>query len=270
MENPPTAASSSSAGGGQGSATEPKCTKPSGEYSIVVACHDPVYGWYDQHTFCYLRLSSPQPPADDPSWAGHKPGDGAIYDKNCFAAVYLGSPTVLSPGGYQWELTPPGSLTPGEAAQIAIAELTMHAPKIGTAPKADGSGLVGMPVWLWTEQSAQTWGTQSATASVPGLSVTATATATAITWDMGDGHQVTCENPGTAYDPSYGGSTSPDCGYVYTHPSGGRPGGVYTITGTTTWQITWVASTGETGSVPPMKLSAKTTVKIGELQAVNH
>ncbi|MBS2547712.1 hypothetical protein KGQ19_12625 [Catenulispora sp. NL8] len=173
-----------------------------------------------------------------------------------------------------WLQNPPptgNGPTPTDLAKQAQAEMTLNGPTISTAPTTGGSGLVGMPVWLWTAQTPQTWGPQSKTATVPGLSVTATATAKSITWDMGDGHQFSCANPGTAYAPSYGSAASPNCGYTYTQPSGGNPGGDYKITATTIWQVSWVASTGQTGTLPPVTTPpSTTTVKIGELQVVNH
>ena len=149
--------------------------------------------------------------------------------------------------------------------------MSLNAPTISTAPMTGGSGLVGMPVWLWTEQTPLTWGPQSKTVAVPGLSVTATATGKSIAWDMGDGRQFSCLNPGTKYLPSYGGAASPNCGYTYNQPSGGNPNGEYKITATTTWQVSWVASTGASGTLPLVTSPpSTTTVKIGELQVVNH
>ena len=105
---------------------------------------------------------------------------------------------------------------------------------------------------------------------MPGLSVTATATAESIAWDMGDGHTVTCKTPGTPYAASDGLAPSPDCGYTYTQPSGHMPGGTYTITATTTWKVTWTSSDGESGALPPLTTPPSTVaVKVGELQAVN-
>jgi hypothetical protein len=155
-------------------------------------------------------------------------------------------------------------------AKQAEAQIVMSGPQIGIAPTPNGSGLVGEPVWLWTTQAPTTWGAQTKTAAVPGLSVTVKATAVSIDWNMGDGHLITCANPGTPYAPSYGGSASPTCPYVYTQPSGGKQGGVYKVTATTDWEVTWADSTGQVGSLPPVKVPSIATVRIGELQVVNH
>jgi len=127
-------------------------------------------------------------------------------------------------------------------------------------------------VWLSiATTSNQYWGVQTTPpVSVPGLSVTATATTQSVTWDMGDGHSFSCPNPGRAYTPADGGNASPLCGYTYRQPSGAKPGGAYTVTATTTWQVSWKASTGQTGTLPPQTKTSTATVKIGELQVVNH
>src|SRR5205823_6408577 len=97
---------------------------------------------------------------------------------------------------------------------------------IASAPRAGGSGLVGLPVWLWTTVTPETWGPISITAAVPGLAVTATARVSRFSFAMGDGHMVYCTvagamvdsspsaaaSPGTPYLQSYGNTASPTCG----------------------------------------------------------
>ncbi|SHN42714.1 hypothetical protein [Cryptosporangium aurantiacum] len=168
---------------------------------------------------------------------------------------------------------PPGEAQPepeGETAQqVALrefAKLPIRGPQIGVAPDPEGSGLVGLPVWLWTDVTPLTWGPYTATAAVPGLTVTATATATRITWNMGDGRQVVCDNPGTPYRPSYGNAASPDCGYRYARSSRSQPGGTYTITGTTNWVVNW-AGGGQSGTIPQTR-QTQIQVRIDELQVV--
>jgi hypothetical protein len=166
-----------------------------------------------------------------------------------------------------WRATPPpgfgGGPSPAELAARAINQLPIRGPRIGSAPATGGSGLVGLPVWLWTPATEATWGPASATASVPGLSVTATARAEKIVWSMGDGNSVTCTSPGTPYKASFGRKQSPDCGYKgYQKPSSGR----YTVTGVTTWQVHWVGG-GQTGDVTVTR-SSSTTIDIDELQVI--
>jgi len=147
----------------------------------------------------------------------------------------------------------------------AINLLPITGPAIGLAPSPTGSGLVGLPVWMWTEVTPATWGTATATASVPGLSVTAVATSQYIVWNMGDGTVKTC-NEGTPYLRSYGDTTSPSCGHKYTWPSRMTSSGQFAITATTTWNVTW-AGGGRTGAVSIDRVS-NTSIRINELQVV--
>lgn len=208
---------------------------------------------------CTYTLASPQPPAGHSSWEGHAPGDGAVYTRVC-----VGDDGTVSIQ-LAWLATPPGAPSPAVLAALAVSRLPIRGPNIGVAPDPDGSGLVGVPVWLWTAVTPSTWGPISATASVPGLSVTATANATKIVWDMGNGHSVTCTNPGTPHTGQAG--KSPTCGYDgYPDPSSTKPGGRYKITGTTTWHVTWAG--GGTSGVLDVTRQSSTTIDIGELPVV--
>jgi hypothetical protein len=146
-----------------------------------------------------------------------------------------------------------------------MQRLRLDGAQIAMAPPA-ASVLVHVPVWLWTPVSAVTWGPASATAAVAGLSVTATARATRIVWQMGDGHAVTCTGPGTPYQASYGAAASPTCGYVYQRASAHQPGGAFTLTATTTWQVDWTGG-GQAGALTTTRTSTS-RVRIGELQVV--
>jgi hypothetical protein len=225
----------------------------------TIGCWYGVYGWFIGDG-CFAQLMSPQPPAGSPFWEGHGPGDGAVYE------FYCGWPGLVAPFP-TWRATPPpgfgGLPSPAELAAQAINQLPIHGPDIGIAPNPGGSGLVGMPVWMWTAVTPATWGPASATASVPGLSVTATAHAQKIVWSMGNGASVTCTTPGTPYKVEYGHRKSPDCGFDgYDKPSRPR----YTVTGTTTWQVDWVGG-GESGTLSVTRAST-ITIDIDELQVV--
>jgi hypothetical protein len=220
----------------------------------VVPCYLPGGGSYGSDG-CYYKLSDPQPPAGDPAWQGHKPGDGAVYDQTCYRTAGLTREMAV------WRETPPPGVSPQTLAMRAVAMLRMRGPAIGIVPKPGSEGgLVGLPVWMWTAVTPTTWGPNSATAAVPGLSVTATAKAQKIVWRMGDGHAVTCPNPGTPYKPSYGDRKSPTCGYVYEAPNS------YTVTGTTYWSVSW-AGGGESGVIE-LQQSSSTQIDIGELQVL--
>ena len=245
-------------GGGN---TAPVCHE---QYSnVAVPCYDATFGWWSNAGGCYYSRLSPPPPATDPVWNGQYP-NGAIYQSTC--------PGVLgSGGGWVWKPTaPPGfGGGPGTAAQLAaeaVARLQLSGPDIGFAPDPGKVGLVGLPVWMWTRVSRATWGPTSATAALPGLSVTATARAKKIVWDMGDGHEVTCDGPGTPYAQGSGQTTSPTCGYAYSVSSANQAGHAFTVTATTTWAISWQGS-GGSGQTAQTRTSS-VQARIGELQVL--
>jgi hypothetical protein len=232
----------------------------------VVPCDDPTFG--SVITGCFLKRVEPQPAASDPVWQGRYPS-GAIYQKTC-----PGKPGAS--GGWMWREGPPESnptrrappsrtSSPEQVARMAVSRLTLQGAAIKIAPPS-GVGLVHAPVWLWTEVTPQTWGPVTATASVPGLSVTATARATQILWEMGDGHTVRCSGPGTPYRRDLGVTVSPTCGHVYSRTSTDRPGGRFTITATTTWKVTWTGA-GRDGSLTTTR-TASTRLRITELHVV--
>ncbi|MGK2852997.1 MAG: hypothetical protein ACSLE3_02635 [Microbacteriaceae bacterium] len=225
------------------------------------------FGYWSNGYLCYISLLDPQPPTGDPMWQGHESGDGAIY--NC----YQPQTDILA---LLWSATPPPNSgagpTPGEVAQIAIEQMGLRAIDIGITPEPiEGSiGLVGMPVWLWAANpDAHSWGPITATASAGGVTVIATATARQVVWDLGDGTQVTCTNPGTPYQASYGKAASPDCGHVYNQSSATQPGGRYTVSATSQWVITWEGA-GQTGTIVLNGLTRTAAIAVGEAQVLVH
>lgn len=252
-------------GGGGGGGGSNVC--PTSPFRV---CYHPDFGWFNPQDGCHYAKMQPQPPAGDPLWKGHDPSEGAVYIAVCnidgkgATAVFLTTP----PPGFG------GVPSAALLAELAVDLLPIEGPAIGIAPSPAGYGLTGLPVWMWTTVTPATWGPASATASVPGMSVTATANATKIVWDMGNGHKVTCANPGTPHTNQAG--KSPTCGYhgrssssSPSDPLGGYPlpsstveGGRYTVTGTTTWRIDWVGG-GQRGVIWRERLSS-TTIEIRE------
>lgn len=223
------------------------------------------HGYWSNSYHCYVRASDPQPPAGDPAWAGHKPGDGAVYD--CYQPqVHL---LILI-----WSDNPPDNsgagVTPREVAQLAIDDMALRAIDVGITPQpgSDRVGLVGMPVWMWAANpDDHTYGPITATASAGGITITATANVQKVTWQMGDGTTVECRSAGTPYAASYGKQPSPDCGHVYTKSSAGQPGGTYTVTATSSWVITWEGA-GQTGTIRLDGLQRSVDITVGEAQVL--
>jgi hypothetical protein len=158
----------------------------------------------------------------------------------------------------------------GALVQQAYRYLPLPAPQIGVNPPVGRNQLVNLPSWLWI--TPETWGARSATASVPGLSATATATPVSVTWTMGDGHQVVCHSPGTPYragDPP--GAASPDCGYTYRSSSAGQPGERYEVSAATRWRITWTATgvINTSGTLPDLLRTSSIDLRVAEVQTIN-
>ncbi len=261
--------------GSAGSSTRPDASSPAPAPDVrvcrvpssdrVVPCNDPLWGWFSNLDGCYYQTLSSQPDADSPIFDGY-PDGGTVYHRECL----FGGGGSSTSGWVVLPAAPDGfaaaSVTPAELATRAVDTLELQGPDIGIAPPPGSTGLVGVPVWLWTDVSPQTWGPASATASIPGLSVTATAKATQVVWDMGDGTTITCANPGTAYSIDYGGVESPTCGHVYTRTSAGQPDNAYPITATTTWQVSWTG--GGASGVLTVTRTSTSSIRMGELQVL--
>jgi hypothetical protein len=247
-------------GAGGSTVGEPLCIiERTGE---AVPCFNKIWGWFNSADACYYTLYTPQPPATELVWEGHYP-EGTIYLVTCMDRI------PGTNGGWTWlPAPPPGyggtAVTPAQLATRAVDQMRLAGPAIGITVPPDRSGLVGVPVWLWTAVSPTTWGPNSATAAVPGLSVTATAKVSKIEWDMGDGRTEVCPNAGTPWFE--GGVKSPTCDHIYEAPSTGRPNDAYTVTATSTWDVTWTGG-GTSGSLT-VPQSSTTTVRIGELQVL--
>lgn len=229
-----------------------------------VACSS-EYGYWSNTYRCYIRLADPQPPAGDPVWRGHEPGDGAVYD------CYQPQVDLM---GYIWADNPPENSgagpNPREVAQFAIDDMALRAIDVGITPQpgANRIGLVGMPVWMWAANpDRHTYGPITATASAGGITITATANVQKVTWQMGDGTTVECRSPGTPYRASYEKKPSPDCGHVYKKSSAGEPGGTYTVTATSSWVIAWEGA-GQTGTIRLDGLQRSVEITVGEAQVL--
>ena len=159
---------------------------------------------------------------------------------------------------------------PAALAQEAYRLLPIPTPRLGMNPAADQRQLVHLVTWLWVDQ--MTWDARSATVSVPGQSVTATATPVQVDWSMGDGRTVTCRGPGRPYDPLRPTSVQrPTCAYTYERSSAGEPGGRLTVSATATWRVTWRATglVTSSGQLPPLRRTAQLSVTVAEGQTLN-
>ena len=230
----------------------------------VIPCSDPDLGWWTGVGRCYADIMDPRPPADFPYWPNGDSSRGAMYFHVCWDETF-----TMGLGSFVWYETPPG-IDPEVVARNAVAKVRLLPPTMGLAPRSDAgsAGLVGLPVWMWTDAdpAARTWGVFDDEQVDQGYRVEIRAVAERIVWSMGDGGTVTCTNPGTPYIASYGLSDSPTCGYKYTRSSRNEPGGVFTVTATAYWRITW--SVAGVSGVIEVERSATATVRIDELQVI--
>lgn len=221
---------------------------------------------------CIVTKMEPQPPAGSSVWEGHSPDEGAIYTRICPLAIAGAGAAggLMGPPQTFWAATPPVvTVDPAQLAQQALDKMTLLGPDIQITPKPGGKGVVGMPVWMWTTESAETYGPNSASASAGGITVTATAKVKRIMWNMGDGTTVTCTTAGTPYKAEFGKKDSPDCGTRYRDPSSTQPGGRYHVTATSTWQVDWqVNGGGETGQLAATRNNA-VDINVAEVQVLN-
>jgi hypothetical protein len=175
--------------------------------------------------------------------------------------------------------TGPGASTAGAPAVDpvivvwqAVASMDLHAVNISVAPAplsadADSMGLVGLPVWLWTEPTASTWGPITASATDGPVSVSVTARVDRVEWDMGDSTVITCTTPGTPFNPDVHGvaDRSPDCGHVYQQVPR-DPSGAYPLSATSYWVAEW--SSGTASGTIPFDFTTTEQIRIGELQVL--
>ena len=162
------------------------------------------------------------------------------------------------------------AVTPEVLARQAARYLPLPAPIIRTNPPADRDQLVNLPTWLWVDASS--WGRRTATATVPGLSVTVVATPSTVTWRPGDGTVHVCHGPGTAYDPAHAPAAQQTaCSYTYRRNSLGEPAGRYHMTATITWDVAWTTTgaIGASGTLPPMARSGATELRVIEAETLN-
>ncbi|WP_409239751.1 ATP/GTP-binding protein [Streptomyces sp. PA5.6] len=221
---------------------------------------------------CAVERLDPQPPASDPLWKGHKPGDGAIYTRVCLAEdagqAALGGAFAGTPQVFWAAEAPEIEVDPEALARQAVDSMLLTGPRIAS-PRAAGTYTVGVPMWMWVDPSPTTFGPNTASASLAGVTVSATAKVSSIRWSMGDGQSVTCRGAGTKYKASYGMAKSPDCGHRYRTASSDRASGRFRGTATATWAVQWhVTGGGETGEFTEVR-DSDFTVAVGEMRVLD-
>jgi hypothetical protein len=202
---------------------------------------------------------------------------GAWYVDLCAAGNAQGMATgVQWFGNGQVPSTPPPD--PATVGAEAASELQLPNPSLVLSPAT--TGYVNLAEWLWIEPSIWHPFTTTAQACNAGGCTTATATATPafVAWNTGDGSILTCDGPGTAYNPAIpADAQSTSCAHTYTTTSAGQstPDGnpndaAFPITATVTWTIVWSGPDGAAGSLPSLTTHASTSFKVAQIESVNN
>lgn len=271
---------------GTGGGNLQTCTRPqrsnadASEGLAVVDCYGGErLGWYSHSYDCYFNsdvVSEIDLDRVEVRYQqGAQPGDdGAVYRAWCFIEHYSDEGGWFGYDYYFFPSPPDGyGGTPDPTAGLivrAVNELLLRGPEIGTAPPNVGYGIVGMPVWLWTEVTPQTWGTQRTSVEAGDITVVAEATATQIDWHPGDGADPFPCGAGVSWRPGLD-PLQPDCGHVYGRPSRDLPDGRYTITAVTTWEVDWSVSGGPNdgrGGTFTLTPQSETALRINEVQVL--
>jgi hypothetical protein len=232
---------------------------------------------------CTWQALPIQPAAGNPLWQGNDPSAGTVEYTNCLTtpggaqvAPYRFVANV-APGAPAVPVAPPPP-TPAELAQQAYRELPIPVPSMNFGPDPQRIA-VRYWLYLWVGDP----GAVSATATVGAVSVTASARLSSVTWSMGapvsadrlliPAAPITCQgagvNPGavdTTADPAPG-----SCAFMYqvrSTPERTGGSGTWPVTATATWTISWVASTGETGTLTAPPRVSTTGVQVGAWSSV--
>jgi hypothetical protein len=209
------------------------------------------------------------------SVTGGRPGSGANGGKSACTLTPLSQQQARflglqwpPPKNHSWDaITCPGAqafggvtlvdnatgapaVTPADLAQVAIGDLIIPELHPKTAPPRGHDGLVGLPEWFWIP--GLDWGAAKSPVITAGpVWAQATAVPTKIIFKPGGGLAgITCDGPGTAYQPKVPLSAQhTDCSYTYDQPSTGQPGDAYAASVTVLWNVSWVGSGGAGGIV---------------------
>jgi hypothetical protein len=196
----------------------------------VVACFVEGAGWWGGDG-CYYQPATGQDLSFAQAMGGPAPAPQRWYVGRC------GFPPTAAVTRFRLFATAPG---PALLADEAIKALRLPTPVIRVNPPPPARQIVFVPTWVWLEPPS--WGNRSATAAVPGMSVTATATPLRLVLSSA-GQRVTCTGPGTAWTPDRDpGAASPTCGITYT------TAGTFAVQATVTWTVAW-AGAGASGAL---------------------
>ncbi|MEU8223522.1 hypothetical protein [Kribbella sp. NPDC048915] len=243
----------------------PGAKKPGGSACIfegqAVPCRT-TYGFFDVRSGCYLfSLGFPRSLEKSVGSASDYPPGTKFYGCWLILGVVEGKPVVQIT--MESVNRPPGeerTIDPRVAARRVVETMEFVAPGLGLSPyvqSADHVGIVNVPIWMWvTDPGPTTTGPQTKTATLGGVSITATGTVDRIEWSMGTGKTVTCKGSGTPFTRAMATGrslkdmpSSPTCGFRYPKSSRCAKSGTYTVSATAYWTVHWTGG-GMEGDIP--------------------
>jgi hypothetical protein len=161
-----------------------------------------------------------------------------------------------------------------DVADQAESSIRLPSPVIEADPS--GTTFVNLATWLWISPSV--WHPLTATATAGGVAATATATPVRVEFTTGDGGSVSCDGPGTPYDPREPSSAqTTSCFHIYKSssadqesPDGSPNDAAYFVTATITWSVTWhaVGAPGG-GSLPTLRTTASARLRVEQIESVD-
>ena len=193
--------------------------------------------WFISSYSCY---AAPIPPTGDERAPAGSSLWACIYTPN--GAPFTNGQVIFPLSNSRAPLPDPATL-----AKKALGQIQLATARVSTAPSPPHPEVVGVEVWLWVP-SAQ-WEALSKTVRAGATVVTATAVPNLVTWNPGDGSRpLQCGDAGRVWESSYTDAAPTDCGYTYRTLSAGQPGGVFRITATISYFVTWTCTGACTSS----------------------
>lgn len=182
--------------------------------------------------------------------------NSSVAWRTCFrtdSGAEVAWPTGLF-GAPAAELDPTAALV-----EQARATIVIDVPDVELSPPHGGIQLVGVPIWVWSNNHQPV----SVTASIPTLSATLTATPGDISVDLGDGARFTCDGGGVRYrrDVPHEAQET-DCAEAYERH------GARTLTVTVVWSLAWTATNGQAGTLPAVTRTTALDLDVQQAQAV--
>jgi hypothetical protein len=210
---------------------------------------------------------------DGPGFAPGGPTPGGWYSVTC-TDQSTGATTTQTEWIANGSPTVTAGVDPSAVARRAENSLRLPTPVTNFNPSV--LSVVNLATWLWID--ADIWHPYSVTASVGSVSATAVATPSFVTWSTGDGGVVTCDGPGTPFDPAQtAAQQSTQCSHTYTVSSAGQPSpdvngndDAFVVVATIHWSVSWSA-TGDVGggALPSLSTSTSSTVRVEQVESVN-